>query len=79
MVIGVAAPVALRDAIYELTRYEVKYTGLSGRQGKTQDGPLAKELAAWLKDTKGGDWMDADDDDYAEGGRPKRGRHGQRR
>ncbi|CAK0895742.1 unnamed protein product [Prorocentrum cordatum] len=79
LVIGVAAPVAFRDTIYELTRFEVKYDGLSVRQGKTQDGPLAKELAAWLKGTKGGNLMDAEDDDYVDGGRPKRGRHGQRR
>jgi len=53
LVIGVGASDKFRAAMLELMRFEIKFDGCSVRQGRTQDGPLAKELSKWLRGEAG--------------------------
>ena len=53
MVVASTTSEAFRQAIHEVALFENKFDGITVAPQKTEDGPLVKELQAWLKGSSG--------------------------
>ena len=76
MVVACTATEKFRLAINAISQFEAKFPGITVAPQKTEDGPLAKDIGAWLK---GGGYEEnlGDDEDDGESSK-KRGRAGKK-
>ena len=49
IVVGVAAENQFREALFEISGFDVRFKGIKVAPARTEDGPLVRELEKWIK------------------------------